>query len=115
MTAPEVTPEMMKRLSTTATMPGTAAVTTPQAMSRVNGTMRWPLSAATTTVTGWEDRSLVSTSGNRNCAQPSRKVMMAAAAMPGRATGMTIRVRARSQDAPSTKAASSSERGTELK
>jgi hypothetical protein len=31
LTAPEVTPEMMKRLSATATMPGTAAVTTPQA------------------------------------------------------------------------------------
>lgn len=58
MTAPEVTPEMMKRLSAMATMPGTAAVSTPQAMSKVNGTMRWPLSAATITVTGREDRSL---------------------------------------------------------
>ena len=63
MTAPEVTPEMMKRLSAMATMPGTAAVSTPQAMSRVKGTMRWPLSAATKTVTGWEDRSLVGPAG----------------------------------------------------
>ena len=55
-------------------------------MSRVNGTIRWPLSAATTTVTGWEDRSLVSTSGNKNWAQPSRNVMIAAAAMTPRQT-----------------------------
>jgi D-arabinose 5-phosphate isomerase GutQ len=93
----------------------TRFATTPHAISSVNGTTRCWFSAATITVTGCVAMSVVRISGNKNCAQPRRNTMMAAAAMPGMATGIITRHRAPIGEAPSTNAASSSSAGMLLK
>ncbi len=55
---------------------------------------------------------LVSTEANSTSFQPSRNAKMHATTSPGQLSGMTMRVRIRHDDAPSTRAASSSSGGS---